>query len=77
MTKQRSQTLSKNYRTFLKVDTRRFRGEWIALVDKKVVAHGKKADVIYNRAAKQYPPKKISLAKIPEQETLVLSSFDD
>ncbi len=63
---------SKNYLNFLKLDTRRFRGQWIILAGKKIVAHGKKADVAYRQALKKHPREKISLAKIPAQNTLVL-----
>ena len=64
--------LSKNYINFLKVDTRKFRGEWVVLAGKKIVAHGKKADVIYKQALKSHPKEKISLAKIPSEATMVL-----
>ena len=63
---------SKNYINFLKLNTSRYKGEWIVLFGKKVVAHGKRADTVYNRAIKLYPKEKISLAKIPTESILVL-----
>lgn len=64
--------VSKNYLNFLRINTRRYRGEWIAMAGKKVVAHGKRADKIYQVAIKLYPNQKISLAKIPKEDSLVL-----
>jgi len=61
-----------NYQNFIKTNTSRFKGQWIVLFGKKIVAHGKQADVIYERALKKYPAQKISLAKIPAESTLVL-----
>ncbi len=64
--------ITDNYLNFLKINTRRFRGEWVVLAGKKIVAHGKKADAVYKKALKSYPKEKISLAKIPQEATLVL-----
>lgn len=64
---------SKNYLNFLKINTSRFRGEWVVLAGKNIVAHGKKADFVYKKALKTYPKEKISLAKIPLEASLVLS----
>jgi hypothetical protein len=64
--------VTQNYQAFLRINTERYRGEWIALVGARVVAHGKRADAIYQQAARRYPKQKISLAKIPKEQTLVL-----
>ena len=65
-------TPTNNYLNFLKLNTSRFRGQWIVLVGKKVIAHGKKADLAYKQALKKYPNDKISLAKIPAGDALIL-----
>ncbi|MBI3443691.1 hypothetical protein HY008_03390, partial [Candidatus Woesebacteria bacterium] len=59
-----------NYDFFLKVDTAPYKGEWIAITDKKVVAHGKDAGKVYNTAKKKAYKKNISLAKIPDEQML-------
>ena len=51
--------ITNNYLNFLKINTRRFRGEWIVLAGKKIVAHGKRADTVYKKALKSYPKEKI------------------
>lgn len=64
---------SANYQYFIKVDTRRFKGEWIAIADKKIVAHGKDAEEVYKTAQKKVKTRNISLAKVPQEQMLVLT----
>lgn len=63
---------TKNYDFFLKTDTAKYKGEWIAIAEKKVVAHGTDAQVVYASAKKKVPGKQISLAKAPSEQMLVL-----
>lgn len=63
---------SKNYEFFLKADTLKYKGEWIAIAGKKIVAHGKDAEQVYHSAVKKVPSQQISLAKSPEEQMLVL-----
>lgn len=64
---------SSNYNFFLKMDTSKYKGEWIAISENKVVAHGKDAQEVYKIAKKKSPIKDISLAKAPEEQMLVLT----
>jgi hypothetical protein len=66
------QSVSSNYKYFVKTDTSKFSGQWIALTDKKVVAHGKDAEKVYAQAKKMAGRKNISMAKAPDQQMLVL-----
>lgn len=61
-----------NYEYFLKTDTSAYKGEWIAIANKKILVHGKDAAEVYQKAKKKLPKAKISLAKIPEQQVMVL-----
>ena len=61
-----------NYDYLLKLDTTRYQGEWIAVADQKVVAHGKEADKVYKKAKLKYKPSSISLTKAPSEQMLVL-----
>lgn len=63
---------SANYDYFVKADTSKYSGEWIALADRKVIAHGKDAQEVYRQAQKNSKGKDISLAKTPNQQMLVL-----
>lgn len=69
------QSLTDNYKYFVTADTSKFSGEWIALTDKKVVAHGKDAGKVYAQAKKLAGKKDISLAKAPDEQMLVLKLF--
>lgn len=70
MTKQKT---SANYEFFLKMDTSKYKGEWVAIAKNRVVAHGNDAQKVYQAAKKKAPGKDISLAKAPEEQMLVLS----
>ena len=61
-----------NYEYFIKADTSPYRGEWVAIGEAKVISHGKDAQTVYKKAKKIKPKANISLAKVPEQELLVL-----
>lgn len=67
------QVTSSNYNFFLKMDTSKYKGEWVAIAKNKVVAHGKDAQKVYQKAQKKAPRQEISLAKAPEEQVLVLS----
>ena len=58
---------------FMKEDFDDYIGEWIAIVDKKVVAHGKDARKIYQEAKKKYPNINPVLTMIPKKKTLILT----
>ena len=64
--------LTANYDFFVKTDTSKYTGEWIAIAGKKIVAHGKDAEKVYKSAKKKAPGKNISLAKAPDEQMLVL-----
>lgn len=61
-----------NYEYFVRADTSSFKGEWIAIVEKKIVAHGKDAEKVYKEARRKYLRGHISLAKVPDEQVLVL-----
>lgn len=71
--KQKQKTAS-NYDFFIKTNTSPYKGEWIAISGKKIVSHGKDAEEVYKDAKQKSKTSDISLAKIPEQDTLVLKS---
>lgn len=65
--------LSPNYDFFLKTDTSKYKGEWIAIAKNKVLAHGKDAQKVYKSAKKKAPKSDVSLAKTPDEQMLVLT----
>lgn len=68
-------TKKSNYEYFIKADTSKYKGEWVAISGAKIVSHGKDAQTVYKKAKKIKPNADISLAKVPEQEVLILKLF--
>ncbi|MEW6041253.1 MAG: DUF5678 domain-containing protein [Elusimicrobiota bacterium] len=64
--------MCKNYEWYIKTDTKKYAGKWIAIVSKKIVASGIDASEVFYRALKKYPKTKPSLAKVPDKQTLIL-----
>lgn len=64
---------SANYDFFIKTDTSKYKGEWIAIAKDRIVAHGLDAERVYKKAAKKVKKAEISLAKVPEKQLLVLT----
>lgn len=62
---------SENYDFFLKADTSKYKGEWIAIADRKIVAHGERADRVLKEAKKKVKDSEVSIAKIPEHDVVV------
>ncbi|OGM26120.1 hypothetical protein A3D00_01745 [Candidatus Woesebacteria bacterium RIFCSPHIGHO2_02_FULL_38_9] len=69
--KARQKKLS-NYEFSLKVNTSAYENEWIAIANKKIVAHGKDAESVYKKAKNKSRSKNILLVKEPPHEMLVL-----
>jgi hypothetical protein len=63
-----------NYDFFISTDTSKYKGEWIAIGNKRIVSHGRDAEIVYNNAKRKFPNTPISLAKVPEKHMMVLLS---
>ncbi len=61
-----------NYDFFIKTDTSSYKGECIHIAKNKIIAHGRDADKVYKIAKKKAPESKISLAKTPDEQMLIL-----
>ena len=64
--------MDKSYNYFMKADLSRYIGEWVAIVDDEVVAHGQDVKKIYEESKRKYPKKKPLITKVPEKETMIL-----
>lgn len=58
---------------FAKTDLSKYKGQYIAIVNKKVVASGINAKTVWKAAERKYPNKKSTIAKILNNETFVLN----
>ncbi len=64
--------MNENYNFFMKEDVSAYVDQWIAIVDKKVVSHGKDVKTVFEEARKKCPGKKPLVTKIPGKETMIL-----
>jgi len=64
--------MDKNYHYFLEADTSNYLGEWIAIIDERVVAHGKKIEDVYAKAKHEYPTKRPLITKVPTKKIMIL-----
>lgn len=63
---------SRDFNWFVNAELSKYRGEYVAIVDEKVVTHGENAKEVWENAKKQYPDKIPALAKIPRDDILIL-----
>lgn len=59
------------YKAFMKMDLIPYRGEWIAIYGKKVVAHGKKFNSVFDDAKRKCPGKHPFFSMVPGKETWI------
>ncbi len=63
---------SKNYEWYTQADLHQYRGEWVAIASQQVAAHGFNAKKVLEEARKKYPKENPALAKVPQEDILVL-----
>lgn len=59
------------YNVFMRADLTEYIGEWIAIANNEIVAHGKDIKAIYNQAKARYPNLKVTITKIPEKQNCI------
>jgi hypothetical protein len=62
----------KRRRLFVAIDFARYRGRYVALVRREIVASGRDAEKVWLEAKKKYPHAQPELLKVSKGETLVL-----
>lgn len=63
---------SPEFEYFLKADLSRYKGQYVALLGKKVVASGVNAKQVWQKARKKFPAQLPTLAKLPKEEVFSL-----
>ncbi len=61
-----------NYAFYLNSNLEKYIGEWIAVVDSKIIAHGQNAKQVYGEAKKLEPHKIPFLACVPQPTAMIL-----
>ena len=60
-----------NYQYFMETDVSSYIGEWIAICEDNIIAHGKNLKRVVEEAKKNSKGKKFLLAKVPSEETMI------
>lgn len=63
--------LIQNYSFFEKAELSSFIGEWIAICNQKIVAHGRILKDVLKEAKQKYPYLKPLIVRVPEKETMI------
>ena len=63
--------MNENYKYYMKTDLRDYIGEWVAICNKKVVAHGKNLKRVMSSAKKKYPKKEPLVVWMPEKGAML------
>jgi len=60
-----------NYELFMKADLSHYIGQWVAICDNKIVAHGEDLKKVFKEVKAKCPAKKPLITKVPEKETMI------
>jgi disulfide oxidoreductase YuzD len=50
----------------------KFEGEYVAIIEDKIITHGKDAKKVYQEAKDKFPKKTIFLGQVPRKEAMIL-----
>jgi len=60
-----------NYQYFMQADIGAYIGEWIAILDNRIISHGKGLKEVVAKAKLASGGKKFLLARVPSEETMI------
>ena len=61
-----------SYNYFMKLNLKPYSDEWIAIVNDRVVSHGRNAKDVFRQAKKEYPKSNPLITKVPGKMTMIL-----
>lgn len=64
--------MEESYNFFMETNVENYIDEWVAIVDSKIVSHGKNAEKVIKEAKKKCPNKRPLITKVPGNETMIL-----
>ena len=67
------QDIISNFESLSEEETSKYAGEWVAVIDNKIVMHSKSFKEVYNFIKKNYPNEKPLIGRLPEATPIVLS----
>jgi hypothetical protein len=62
-----------NFESIKEEEMTKYAGEWIAVVESKVVAHGKSFKEVYSFVKSNYPNKRPLIGKLPDSIPTILN----
>lgn len=63
--------MDKNYQFFMKANVNHYIGEWVAICNQKIVAHGKEIKAVFNEAKQKCPKERSLITRVPDKETMI------
>ncbi len=60
-----------NYQFFMKTDISSYIGQWIAVCNQRIVAHGKDVKEVFKEAKEKCPRQRPLITRVPEKETMI------
>ena len=61
-----------DFEWYSKAKLEKYSGEWVAIVDQKVVAHDRSEKQVFEKARKEYPGSDPLLARVLPKEVLIV-----
>jgi orotate phosphoribosyltransferase-like protein len=63
---------NKDFSSYLSANLEEYKGKWIILCDEHIIASGDNIKEIITEAEKKHPKKKLLLARVPQEGTMIL-----
>ncbi len=67
----RTETVLKNYEFYAQADLSKYAGEWVAIINSQIVAHGKNLKEILTKAKQANPDLTPFITKVPAKKNLL------
>ena len=64
-------TQERNYQYFMETDIGEYAGQWIAITENKIIAHGRNVKAVAEMAKRAAGGKKFLLARVPSEEAMI------
>lgn len=56
---------------FASIDLKKYEGMWVAICETEIIHYGKNAKETFEEAKRREPHKKIIIARVPEEQTMI------
>lgn len=66
--------MDKNYQHYMKTNLSPYIGQWVAVCNQQIVAHGKDVKKVYGEAKKKCPKERPLVTRVPDKETMIFFS---